>query len=121
MFEDAETRLKLWRDIRRTKRGRTLSVSGAVANHWTQTVGKLLVHQMLWEAFFEDGHGIVRIGDDRRETLNMTRPNEIPNVKRATVQQGDAYLARRAKQLPLRLKIKAPKPPTAGAPLGGLG
>ncbi|MBE0608827.1 MAG: hypothetical protein IH609_05575 [Dehalococcoidia bacterium] len=118
-FKDQPTRIKLQRNVRRTKRGKTLSVSGASTNHWTRTVGKLLIHQLEVEKFFDSGHGIASIEDGRSDGLKTVRPEKIPRIAHSLVKQGDKYL-HRPKQLPLT-KAKPPKAAKAGAPLKGIG
>ncbi len=120
MFDDRDTRTRLRENIRRTKRGRVISVAGGPQKVWTQIVGKLLFHQERWEQFLEQGHGIVRIGDLKPDQLRMNRPEELDTLRHAPVKQGERYV-RRPRQPRLRKVTRTAPIPRAGAPLDGLG
>ncbi len=108
MFKDRQTRTAMWRNVRETKRGKVISVTGTAENIPTQIVGKLLFHQDRWEVFLEQGHGIVQIGDLKADMLRMWRPEQLNVMSHVRVQQGEAYL-NRPKQLPLRKPKKPAK------------
>ncbi len=115
MFEDRGTRTALREDIRRSKRGRVISVGGGPQQSWEKIVAKLLYHREEFETFFSGSHGIVQVGNLKPETLRMQRPEQINLLKTKPVQQGEKYL-KRPHQPRLRRALKA-KLPRASAPL----
>jgi hypothetical protein len=118
MFSDRATRTSMWADVRKTKRGRVISISGGPQKIVTQIVGKLLFHQDQWETFLNSGHGIVQIGDLKADQLRKWRPDELNVMSTVKVKQGEAYV-NRPRQLPLP-KPKKPAAARASAPLEGL-
>lgn len=117
MFEDRATRTRLRENLRRTKRGKVISVSGGPQRSWRKIVGKLLYHQEEFESFFSAGHGICQIGSLRPETLRLQRPEKIDTVHQRRVTQGEAYV-RKPRQPRLRPIRKRPwAPPAASAEL----
>jgi Domain of unknown function (DUF5615) len=106
-FEDRATRARMWSNLRGTRRGMVLSVSGGPEQHWQRIVGKLLFHGEAWQPFFESGHGVVQIGDLKPDRLRMTRPEDLPRLEHSPARQGATYL-HRPKQLPLPRPRRSP-------------
>jgi hypothetical protein len=120
---DRQTRVRLFENLRRTKRGKVLTVSGGPEQGWPRFVGKVIYHMETWEAFFADGHGRFIIGDLKPDTARGQRPWEMPRRTKATIRQGGAYVAAKeaAQSGPVNPKLgrRKPKSPPAGARLMG--
>jgi hypothetical protein len=119
-MSDRDTRVRLNEHLRRTRRGRIVTVKNATAQHWSRTVGKILWHLREIEEFFtDDGHGIVTLGD--LQNIRKDRPEDVPHWVRIPAEQGYEYIRkkeakRRAPSNPALARQRS-RLPTADAPL----
>lgn len=102
-MKDQSTRKRLLERLHRTHAGRVLYIAGGPAIGWERGVGKILLHQKTWSAFFASGHGLVQLADERPPKCQ--RIDDLPIVVRITVDQGWNYVYKN------QLRREGPKNP----------